>query len=146
MKKLIVLITVVFAAMAFGEGIVLLPLATANVDSATTAFVDSVMRANLKSMGYEVFPGDTVCREIACAGEIARRRHTPLALFGSLLGMGDQLVLTVYLVRSDDEIEGKERLSVAKNGKINNVVKKILVDLFPQRANASQKSSTEKSN
>lgn len=132
MRKTLFL-TLAFLGMVSAQNVLFLNFTTVNVDSAIADSLVARLGENFKNFGYEVFFADTVCREIPCAGEMARQKHTAFTVFGSIMGMGEQIVVTAYLIRSDDQVEGKYRLSIDRPQQIGWAATQIFKAFFPQQ-------------
>ncbi|HDG67704.1 MAG TPA: hypothetical protein ENG11_00980, partial [candidate division Zixibacteria bacterium] len=104
MKRALTIAIMAVAGVIFaGESVVILPFSVVNADPRWEDSLRVAFSKQLQDYGYEIFETDSFCYDIPCAGEVARRVHTSLALFGTVMGFGDQVVITSYLVRSDDE-------------------------------------------
>ncbi|MCD6595803.1 hypothetical protein J7L68_09060 [bacterium] len=125
MRKLLFALIIVSSVIFAGSSIIILPFTSVNLDNSTVQVVDELFRSELSKAGYEVTMDTSTCTEIVCAGEIARQKHTSLALFGSLIGMGEKIVVTVYFVRSDDEIVYTDRFTAEYIEDLDAVVKRL---------------------
>ena len=132
------LITLVFAE----NSIVILPFNSVNVDSSTAKIVDELFRVELTKAGYEVLMDTSTCKDEICAGEIARKKHKPLALWGSVIGMGERTAVIAYFVRSDGEVDYMDRVSANYIEELDAVVKR-LTDGFLTGKSAKNAATTE---
>jgi len=134
MKRALTIAIITIAGVIFaGESVVILPFSVVNANPQWEDSLRAAFSKQLQNYGYEIFEADSFCYEIPCAGEIARQLHTSLALFGTVAGFGDQVVITSYLVRSDDEIEGKSRVSVKDLTELSSAVESVIKDFFPEK-------------
>ncbi len=125
-----VLVGLLVVGLAFSaERVVLLPFATTNVREPLSEVALELFKVELVDRGYEVLVDTAVCRDAACAGEAARRNGAPRAIFGSLIGMGEKVVVTFYVVRSDDRVAYTARATAKTQSDLDAVVRR-LVDAF----------------
>lgn len=125
MKNLIFIALLLTTSAFAANSIVILPFTSVSVDSSTVYAVDELFKGELSKAGYKVYMDTSICKDVECAGEIARQRHRQLALFGSLIGMGEKIVVTVYFVRSDGEIAYTDRATANYVEDLDAVVKRI---------------------
>ncbi|RKZ34224.1 hypothetical protein DRQ33_02640 [bacterium] len=123
--KRISLLFILFGCLFAQKSIVLLRFSSVNVDTVIPQVAMELFRSELTSAGYNVITDTNTCSEISCAGEVARQKRTSLALFGSLIGMGDKIVMTAYFVRNDDEIQYTDRITGEYVEDIDAMVKRI---------------------
>ncbi len=128
-KPIAVLIILLAISLCAGETLTLLNFSTTNTARASADVVKELFRSELIEQGFSVIDDTIECKEIACAGEAARINSAAKAIYGSLIGMGEKIVVTMYVVRSDDEVEFIDRVTAESLEDLEHVVKR-LVDSF----------------
>jgi len=128
-KSIAVFVILLGISLCVGETLTLLNFSTTNTDKSTADVVKELFRSELIEQGFSVIDDTIECKEIVCAGEAARMNSAAKAVYGSLIGIGEKIVVTMYVVRSDDEIEFTGRITAESFEDLEYVVKR-LVDSF----------------
>ena len=132
--KWLLAVLLLFAAVGFGENLLVLPFQETNSDGLAPT-VQSLFKTALTSEGFDVKLGDAVCTDLTCAVQEGKTEGTDLVLYGSLNRLGHKIIVAVFLVdvQTRQQVHSDE-LAALYEDDLDVVVKRLAVGIKKRKA------------